>query len=209
MNKSSVWLKAVLFLCLGGGATIAQAQDAPAANDSASTQAADAAKQLISRDPLVRQQGAEELARLAATDWRRLAEGYRLQEKNGRVQLALDWALYRMGKAETLYAVVRALDSSRAEQAAGYLAALETPQPLHAILPRVNGNTQVKLLEVLARVGNGETLAQVEPYTTSYDPRIATAARHAKDEIERRLTQTPAVTNTRPRITGKGKPPTP
>ena len=209
MNKSSMWLKAVLFLCLGGGATLAQAQDTPAANDSASTQAADAAKQLISRDPLVRQEGAEVLARLAATDWRRLVEGYRMQEKNGRVQLALDWAIYRMGKAEALYAVVRALDSSRAEQAAGYLAALETPQPLHAILPRVNGNTQVKLLEILTRVGDGETLAQVEPYTASYDPKIAAAARQAKDEIERRRAGQPADTHTRPRLVGKGKPPTP
>ena len=88
----------------------------------------EAAKQLTDRDPLIRQHGAEELAHAAAPEWRHLVEGYRLQEKNARVRLALDWALYRMGKDEALYAVVRALDTGRADQAAGYLASLETPE---------------------------------------------------------------------------------
>ncbi|MCA1555436.1 MAG: hypothetical protein LC747_01980, partial [Acidobacteria bacterium] len=69
-------------------------------------------RQLTDRDPLVRQRAAEGLARLADTGHRKLAEGYRLQEKHARVRLALDWALYRMGKREALYGVVRDLDST-------------------------------------------------------------------------------------------------
>ena len=44
---------------------------------------------------------------LAATDQRKVVEGYQLQEKNKEVRLALDWALYRMGRAEALYRIVR------------------------------------------------------------------------------------------------------
>ncbi|MDT5060377.1 MAG: hypothetical protein QOH63_836 [Acidobacteriota bacterium] len=161
--------------------------------------AAVAAKQLTSRDPLLRQQAAEELARLEAADQRRLIEGYRLQEKNARVKLALDWALYRMGKTEALFAVVRALDSSRSTQANAYLITLDNPEPLYLFLERMNGNTQVKLLEVLAKIGNAETLERIKPYSESFDPKIAEAANLAAREIEQRLGQTPPNNSTRPR----------
>jgi hypothetical protein len=119
------------------------------------------------------------------------------------VRLALDWALYRMGKDESLYAVVRALDTKFADQAAGYLASLETPAPLYPVLPRVNGNTQARLITVLARVGDAATLEQIKPYTTSFDPKIAEAARQAEQELTRRLAEQPTDTHTRPRQVGK------
>jgi hypothetical protein len=161
--------------------------------------AAVAAKQLTSRDPLLRQQAAEELARLEAADQRRLIEGYRLQEKNARVKLALDWALYRMGKTEALFAVVRALDSSRTTQANAYLITLDNPEPLYLFLERMNGNTQVKLLEVLAKIGNAETLERIKPYSASFDPKITEAAQVAAREIEKRQGQTPPNNSTRQR----------
>lgn len=144
-------------------------------------------RRLTDRDAFVRQRAAEELARLAAVPQRKLVEGYRLQEKNARVRLALDWALYRMGKSDALYTVVRDLDSTRYNQSEAYLAELETPAPLYTILPRVNGNTQIKLLEALARAGDADTLQVVEPYASSADPKIADAARFATREITRRL----------------------
>ena len=67
------------------------------------------ARNLASGDPLERQRAAEELARMGAVEQRRLVEGYRLQEKDARVRLALDWALYRMGKTETLFSIVSSL----------------------------------------------------------------------------------------------------
>jgi hypothetical protein len=172
----------------------------------AENNAADAAKQLTSRDAHVRQHGAETLARLAAGEWRRLTEGYRMQEKNARVKLALDWALYRMGKDESLYAVVRALDTSHAEQAGGYLAQLETPQLLYPLLPRVNGNTQVGLLQVLARLGDATTLEAIKPYAASFDPKIAEAARAAEQSIKQRAAQTPDDAIMRPRHVNRDKP---
>jgi HEAT repeat protein len=161
-----------------------------------------AQKQLTSRDPLVRQRAAEELARLAEPANRKLLEGYRLQEKHARVRLALDWALYRIGKTEALFTVVRALDSQRVNQANAYLTALETPEPIYFFLERVNGNTQVKLLEVLAKIGDAGTLDKIKSYLESLDPKIVEAAQFATREIELRLGQTPADTTTRPRQVG-------
>src|SRR5918999_1177549 len=75
------------------------------------------ARKLSSRIASERRAAAEELARLAAVEHRRLAEGYRVQEKDAGVKLALDWALYRMGKNETLFQLVNALAKKRrAEQ---------------------------------------------------------------------------------------------
>jgi hypothetical protein len=164
-------------------------------------------RQLTNRDALTRQRAAEELARLATSTQRKLVEGYRLQEKNARVRLALDWALYRMGKTSALFAVVRDLDSNRWNQSEAYLAELETPDPLYKLLTQVNGNTQIKLLEALARSGNADTLAVVEPYASSVDPKIADAARFATREITRRLNapQNPDA-KTRTRQVGKTEP---
>ncbi|MDT7541485.1 MAG: hypothetical protein QOE33_1389 [Acidobacteriota bacterium] len=146
-----------------------------------------AARQLTSPDPLVRQRAAEELARLAAADKRKLVEGYRLQEKNERVRLALDWALYRTGKSEALFNVVRALDSGRYNQAQSYLAQIDTPASLHPFLTRVSGLTLARLIESLARTGDATTLDLVKPYTSSADPKVASAARFAEREIAHRL----------------------
>ena len=165
-----------------------------------------AARQLGSRDPVLRQRAAEELAAIGATNQRRMLEGYRLQEKNARVRLALDWALYRTGKSAALFELVRALDSSRAAQSRAYLSTLETPEPLYLFLERANGITQTELLRVLAKVGDAGTLDRLKPYTESFDPKIAEAARLATQEIEQRLVQQqPNDTATRPRQVGTGE----
>jgi hypothetical protein len=167
-----------------------------------STAAADAAKRLINRDPLVRQRAAEELARLAASDWRHLVEGYRLQEDNSRVKLALDWALYRMGKTETLYGVVRELGSSRFTQAQGYLAQLDSPEPLYIFLEQAKDKVKVRLLEALARTGDAGTIERIKPYANSTDPQVARAAQFSIREIETRLAQTSPDAPSRPRRVG-------
>jgi hypothetical protein len=202
--KTAALLSCALIILL---AFTANAQTLPPQDDTDNERPSDASvlmRQLTDRDALVRQRAAEELARRADTRQRKLIEGYRLQEKHPRVRLALDWALYRMGKPDTLYAVVRDLDSTRYNQSEAYLAELETPEPLYSILPRVNGNTQIKLLEALARTGNAGTLEIVSPYAESPDPKIADAARFATREITRRLDapQNPDA-KTRTRQTGK------
>jgi HEAT repeat protein len=181
-----------LSLCLAASlATSTRAQSKQTMQDDAIERARGdaevATRQLTNLDALVRQRAAEELARLKATDKRRLVEGYRLQEKNERVRLALDWALYRLGKPEALYAVVRALASNRYNQAQAYLSELETPEPLYLFLDRSNGVALARLIESLARTGDASTLERIKPYADSNDAKVASAARYAAREIARRV----------------------
>ncbi len=161
---------------------------------------AEFAKQLGSSDPLLRQRSAEALARLAATDQLKLVEGYQLEEKNKEVRLALDWALYRMGKAEALYRVVDDLDSGRQEQAVGYLSELESPDVLYPFLKRTTNAPRLNagLIKALGRIGDAQTLDLIKPYRESHQPYVAEAAEVAHDEIEKRLAE-PAATTTRAR----------
>ena len=196
--KSKLVLTVALLSLL---AVHASAQDDPTAP--ANVDSAVVARKLSSRNAFERRAAAEELARLAAVEHRRLAEGYRAQERDARVRLALDWALYRMGKNESLFPLVDALDEkSRAEQVVGYLKQLEGPAPLYVFLTRVNGNTQIRLLEVLASVGDRDTLERLKPFTESLDPAIADAAKFAEREISIRLEETPAAEPKRQRKVG-------
>lgn len=182
--------------------SLVQAQDEPARAQGADSSAV--ARKLSSRSPFERRKAAEELARLAAVEHLRLAEGYRAQEKDARVKLALDWALYRMGENATLFELVKVLDEKgRAEQSVAYLKQLEGPEPLYVFLGRVNGLTQIRLLEVLAAVGDQGTLEKIKPYIESTDPLIADAAKFAEREITIRVEETPAVEPKRERKVGK------
>ena len=182
----------------------AQGQEFTAAKSSA-----DVARMLSSRNPLQRREAAEELAREAAVEHLKLVEGYRVQEKDARVKLALDWALYRMGRSPALFPLVDALDTSRADQSVKYLSGLDSPNALYIFLNRVNGKTQIRLLEVLARVGDSETLEHIKPFYTSLDPTISDAAKFAEREITIRLEETPKADPKRPRQTGKKEDDTP
>ena len=182
----------------GTGREPAHGQEVTSAKSSA-----EVARRLSSSNPLRRREAAEELARAAAVEHLRLVEGYRLQEKDARVKLALDWALYRMGRSPALFTLVDALDTSRADQAVKYLSGLDAPDALYVFLNRVNSRTQIRLLEVLARVGNSETLEHIKPFYTSLDPTISDAARFAEREITIRLEETPKEDPKRPRQTGK------
>jgi HEAT repeat protein len=166
---------------------------------------AEFAKQLGSTDALVRQRSAEALARLAATDQRKLVEGYQLQEKNKEVRLALDWALYRMGRGEALYRIVGELDSGRQEQAISYLSELESPDLLYPFLKRTNNAPRINagLLKALAHIGDAQTLELVKPFRESHQLYVAEAAESAYDEIERRLGEPAPATRARPRTVEK------
>lgn len=200
--KSRIALTLTL-LAIFNGQALARAAPQDESRGAGAVDSAVVARKLSSRAPFERRAAAEELARLAAVEHRRLAEGYRAQESDTRVRLALDWALYRMGRNESLFGVVRALDEKKlAEQAVGYLKQLEGPDPLYVFLERVNGNTRIRLLEVLAAVGDGGTLERIKPFTASLDPGIADAAKFAEREIGIRLEEAPAVEPKRQRKVG-------
>jgi HEAT repeat protein len=170
----------------------------------ARSNSAEFAKQLGSTDPLLRQRSAEALARLAAVEHRKLVEGYQLQEKNKDVRLALDWALYRMGRSDALYRLVHDLDSGRQEQAIGYLSELESPNLLYPFLKKTTNPPRVRagVLKALARIGDATTLELVKPFRDSTEPYVAEAAEIAHDEIEKRLNEPTTPTRVRPRTVG-------
>lgn len=163
------------------------------------------ARQLGHADPLVRQGAAEALARLVAVEQLKLVQGYQLQEKNKNVRLALDWALYRMGKQEALFRIVRELDSSRHEQSVGYLSQLDGPALLHPFFEQADNPARITvgLLEALAHLGNQESLELIKPLRDSFVAGVAEAAEVATDKIESRLAQTESPVSNRPRTVGK------
>lgn len=170
----------------------------------ARSNSAEFAKQLGSSDPLLRQRSAEALAQLAATEHLKLVQGYHLQEKNKEVRLALEWALYRMGRSEALYRIVRDLDSDRQDQAIRYLSELESPDVLYPFLKKENNPARVNagLLKALARTGDAQTLEIVKPFRESHQPYVAEAAEIAHDEIEKRMGEPAQPTRGRPRSVG-------
>ena len=165
----------------------------------------DFTKQLGSADANVRRRSAEALARLVATDQRKLVEGYQLQEGNKEVRLALDRALYRMGRSESLFRIVDELDSGRQEQAIGYLSELESPDVLYPFLKRTTNAPRINagLLKALARIGDAQTLELIKPFRDSHQPYVAEAAEIAHDEIEKRLNEPASTQRARPRTVDK------
>src|SRR5689334_24834834 len=179
------------FLLLLVIVSVSKAQESSVDGVDARSNPAEFAKQLGSSDPMVRQKSAEALAKLAETSQRKLVEGYELQEKNKEVRLALDWALYRMGKAEALYRIVDDLDSGRQDQAIGYLSELESPDVLYPFLKRATNAPRINagLLKALAHIGDAQTLDIIKPFLDSHQVYVAAAAEIAHDEIEKRLAE--------------------
>ena len=198
-------MKRLTFLLVLFVVATVQAQQSAVDGVDARSNPADFAKQLGSTDPLVRQRSAEALARLAATKQRKLVEGYQVQETNKEVRLALEWALYRMGRSEMLFRIVDELDSGRQEQAIGYLSELESPDALYPFLKRPDNAPRINagLLKALARIGDAQTLELVKPFRDSHQPYVAEAAEIAHDEIEKRLAEPASTMRSRPRTVEK------
>ena len=204
MNKIRVFC-VICGLIIAAGAVHAQAQTLPADGVDARSVPKEFSKQLADPDPNVRRRSAEALARLAAIDQRKLVEGYQFQEKNKEVRLALDWALYRMGRSEALYRIVHELDSGRQDQAVGYLAELESADVLYPFLKKENNPPRINagLLKALGHIGDAQTLDLIKPFRESHQPYVAEAAEIAHDEIEKRLGEPVPTTRARPRTVEK------
>jgi HEAT repeat protein len=204
MIKQTLTLSAILLLIAGA----VGAQTLPADGIDARADTASLARLLGSPDALQRQRAAEALAQLAASDQKKLIEGYYLQEKNKSVRLALEWALYRIGKDDVLFRVVRDLDSGRHDQAVGYLTQLDTPALLYPFLLRGDNKPRVTvgLIEALARLGDQQTLEHLEKYRDSLDPGVAEAAEKSIDSISSRTAQQTPVKPGRPRTVLKTSP---
>lgn len=194
---------AALIVCIFVlGAVVVYGQD----NDNGAELAPSAAeinsavRNLGSRDASIRRQAAEDLARLAPVDQTRLIEGYRLQEKDKQVSLALDWALYRLGTSERLYPIVNELAGKNGGQASGYLGQVDDPSVLYPLLNSTNGKTLAGVLKALGQAGNVQTISRISIFKNNSDPAIAAAAREAEKQIQHRADQSPTTPGARGRV---------
>ncbi len=208
LNVSTTMAQLILCLVLAtiaGGFKPVQSQTPGDDTIDARTNTSALARDLANQDPIIRQRAGESLARLAAVDQKKLVEGYLLQEKKKNVRLALNWALYRMGKSDALFEIIRELDSSRHDQAVGYLAQLESPALLYGFLKQgANAaKTTVGVIEALGRIGDASSLGLINPFRDSFAPGVAEAAEVATEQIQKRIAQTEPAKPSRPRTVGK------
>lgn len=132
---------------------------------------------------------AEGLARLANPANLPAAEKARPKAKGRRFQLALDFALYRMGRKELLPDLVKELGSVRySDQVYLYLlefAPADLPE-LYPLLRDFRGKIRIRLLDALGMTGNAATMQEVQKYTADSDLDVAMAALLAVRRIQGR-----------------------
>ena len=134
--------------------------------------------------------GAEGLARLANPEYRNTLEAARERSMERRNQLALDFALYRVGRPGALDELVSELGSIRyCDQVFDYFASFsqEECRKLFPFLRTSKGKVRIKLLDVLGLTGGKDTLAEVETYTHDSDTDVASAAINAVRRLRAKL----------------------
>jgi HEAT repeat protein len=137
-----------------------------------------------------RQHAVEGLARIAKPQYLDQISRLILTEDNGDVKLAKHWALYRMGAPQHLIYIVRKLDTDQADQARGYL--LESnPVDLYVHVHSSSKEIRQGVIEVLGRIGDAETVKELEPVVRTSSPATADAATVAIKRIEWRMAGRP------------------
>jgi HEAT repeat protein len=137
-----------------------------------------------------RQHALEGLARIAKPQYLDQISRLILTEDNGDVKLAKHWALYRMGAPQHLIYIVRKLDTDQADQARGYL--LESnPVDLYVHVHSSSKEIRQGVIEVLGRIGDAETVKELEPVVRTSSPATADAATVAIKRIEWRMAGRP------------------
>lgn len=137
----------------------------------------------------IRIAAAEGLARLGRTDNLPAVEGARQTAEGAHFQLALDYAMYRLGRKTVLGNVTSQLDGPRSGRAFGYLLELTSKEypDLFPLLRGSRGKARVKILDVLGTIGGADALAEVESYTKDGNTDVASAALNAVRRIRARV----------------------
>jgi HEAT repeat protein len=132
---------------------------------------------------------AEGVARLGNRDNLARVQQHRATASHRRYQLALDYALFRLGQENLLNELVQELDSSRyGDQVYNYLLEL-TPDQLPRLYPLLRsstGDVRVRLLDVLGMIGDAGSLDVVRTYTNDSDPDVVSAALLAVRRLQAR-----------------------
>jgi HEAT repeat protein len=143
-----------------------------------------------------RQYAFEGLARIGDPRYQDQISRLVLTEKNGDVKLAQHWALYRMGSRANLQNIVRKLDTDQQEQARTYLLESSAPADLYPYIRSSSKDVRRQVIEILGRVGDSETIKELEPVAQTSGAETSDLATVAIKRIEWRLNGRPRVTDT-------------
>jgi HEAT repeat protein len=141
-----------------------------------------------------RQYAIEGLARIGEPRYLDQISRLVLTEKNGDVRLALYWALYKMGSTSNIQYVVRKLETDQQEQARAYLME-SNPADLYPHINSSSRSIRYKVIEILGRIGDQDTIKQLEPVVRTSGAATADAATLAIKRIEWRMSGRPRATD--------------
>jgi HEAT repeat protein len=143
-----------------------------------------------------RQYAFEGLARIADPRYMDQISRLVLTEKNGDVKLAEQWALYRMGSLPNIQYIVRKLDTDQEEQARTYLLEANNAADLYPYVRSSSKEVRQKVIDILGRIGDAETVKELQPVAETSGVATANAATLAIKRIEWRMSGRPRASDT-------------
>jgi HEAT repeat protein len=146
---------------------------------------------MTDKDPDRRQYAIEGLARIADPRYQDQISRLVLTEKNNDVKLAEYWALYKMGSTSNIQFVVRKLETDQEGQARAYLMESTSPADLFPYIRSSSKEIRQKVIEILGRIGDPETIKELEPVVRTSSASTADAATVAIKRIEWRMSGRP------------------
>jgi HEAT repeat protein len=138
-----------------------------------------------------RQYAIEGLARIADPRYMDQISRLVLTEKNSDVKLAQYWALYKMGSTPNIQYVVRKLETDQENQAHAYLMESTSPADLFPYIQSSSKEVRRKVIEILGRIGDRETIKELEPVVRTSSATTADVATVAIKRIEWRMSGRP------------------
>jgi HEAT repeat protein len=160
---------------------------------------------LTDKDASRRQSAAEGLARIGDQKYSDQISRLVLTEKNNDVKLAQQWALYKLGQRDQMRNIVPKLYSGQDDQAYAYLMEIEQVSDLYPYARSSNLEVRRKVIEILGKIGDKATIAELQPVATSSSAETADMATVAIKRIEWRIAGKPRASDevlrkqTRPR----------
>ena len=163
---------------------------------------------LTDKDKERRQYAAEGLARIGEKRYLDQLSRLVLTEKDKDAKLAQQWALYRLGERDQIRHLVPRLDSGQQDQAYAYLMETDNVIDLHPYARSSNPQVKRKVIEILGKIGDQATIAELQPIATSSGAETSDTATLAIKRIEWRIAGKPRASDdvlkrqTRPRRSG-------
>jgi len=139
---------------------------------------------MTDKDADRRQYGIEGLARIADPRYQDQISRLVLTENNNDVKLAEYWAMYKMGIGTNIQYIVRKLDTDQEGQARAYLIEANSPADLYPYIQSSSKEVRQKVIEILGRIGDRDTIKELEPVTRTSSASTANIATVAMKRIE-------------------------